>query len=219
MRIRESLLISSGATRLLTLVVLSLCMLGAAFADEGDPPGRVARLSYVQGSVSLQPAGQQDWTGAEINRPLTTGDKLWSDAEGSRAELDIGGAVIRLGANTGFSFLNLDDNVAQMQVTAGTVIVHVRELLENQSYEVDTPNTALVLDQPGQYRVEVNDAGDSTIVRVADGQAEASAGGQNYPVNNQQVATFTGNNQVEASASTLGAPDGFDDWSLERDRE
>jgi Family of unknown function (DUF6600) len=218
MRMRDSVM-SAGAARLLTLLLLSLCMLGIALADEGDPPGRVARLSYVQGSISMQPMGQQDWVGAEINRPVTTGDKVWSDAQGSRAELDIGGAAIRMGANTGFSFLNLDDNVAQMQVTAGTVIVHVRELLENQTYEVDTPNIALVLDQPGQYRVEVSDAGDSTVVRVADGQAEAAAGGQTYPVNNQQVVTFAGNDQVDASATTLGAPDGFDDWSLERDRE
>ncbi len=218
MRTHDSL-ISTGAARLLMLVLLSLCMLGVALADEGDPPGRVARLSYVQGSVSMQPSGQQDWVGAELNRPVTTGDKIWSDAQGSRAELDIGGAAIRMGANTGFSFLNLDDNVAQMQVTAGTVIVHVRELLENQSYEVDTPNVAVMLDEPGQYRIEVSDSGDSTAVRVAEGQADAIGGGQAYPINNQQVVTFTGNDQLDASATMLGAPDGFDDWSFERDRE
>lgn len=218
MRMRDQVM-STSATRLLMLVLFSLCMLGVALADDGDPPGRVARLSYVQGAVSMQPTGQQDWVGAEINRPVTTGDKLWADAPGSRAELDIGGAAIRMGANTGFSFLNLDDNVAQMQVTAGTVIINVREMLENQTYEVDTPNIAVVLDQAGQYRIEVSDSGDSTTVRVAEGQAEATQGGQTLPVNNQQVVTFNGNNPADASASTLGAPDGFDDWSLERDRE
>ena len=136
---------SAGATRLGALILLSFLMLGVALADEDDPPGRVARLSYIQGSVSLQPAGAQDWVGAELNRPLTTSDRLWSDTPGSRAELDIGGAVIRVGSGTGFSFLNLDDNIAQMQVTAGTVFVHVRELLENQTYEIDTPNLAVLL--------------------------------------------------------------------------
>jgi uncharacterized protein DUF6600 len=219
MRMRRLLALSQGLTRLAGLVVLSLLMLGVAFADEDDPPGRVARVSYVQGSVSLEPAGQQDWVGAEINRPLTTNDKLWSDMAGSRAELDIGGAVIRLGANTGFSFLNLDDSVAQMQVTAGSVIVRVRELLENQTYEVDTPNVALLLDRPGMYRVDVSDSGDSTVVRVSDGQVEASGGGQTMPVYNQQMVTFTGTDQLSASAGSLGGPDGFDDWSFERDRE
>ncbi|HEX3430917.1 MAG TPA: hypothetical protein VHT03_08520, partial [Rhizomicrobium sp.] len=96
---RSSSVMSAGATRLGALILLSFLMLGVALADqEDDPPGRVARLSYVQGSVSLQPAGAQDWVGAELNRPLTTSDRLWSDTPGSRAELDIGGAVIRVGS-------------------------------------------------------------------------------------------------------------------------
>jgi len=40
---------------------------------------------------------------------LTTGDKLWADRD-SRAELQLGGATIRMGASTGFSFLDLDDH-------------------------------------------------------------------------------------------------------------
>jgi len=83
MRMRQLLAVFQGGARLAGLVLLSLLMLGVAVADEGDPPGRVARLSYVQGSVSLEPAGQQDWVGAEINRPVTTNDKLWSDMAGS----------------------------------------------------------------------------------------------------------------------------------------
>ena len=212
-------MVSTGAMRLASLVLLSLLMLGVALADEADPPGRVARLSYVQGAVSLEPAGEQDWVGAEINRPITTGDRLWSDTPGSRAELDIGSAVIRLGASTGFSFLNLDDNVAQMQVTDGTVIVRLRELLDNQTYEIDTPNIALVLDQPGDYRVDVDGSGNTTVVRVAAGQAEASGGGQTLPVYNQQMVSFAGTDQLAANAGSLGAPDGFDDWSYQRDRE
>lgn len=219
-RMQSSFLTSGDAKRLALLVLLSLMMLGVAVADESDPPGRVARVSFIQGAVSLDPAGMEDWTAADLNRPLTTGDKLWTEAGGSRAELDIGGAVIRLGSATGFSFLNLDDSTAQMQVTAGTVIVHVRELLDNQTYEIDTPNIALVLDQPGQYRVDVDENGGGTIVRVSDGQAEATAGGQTLPVYNQQMVTFTGSDQqLAASGSTLGAPDGLDDWSFERDRE
>src|SRR5260370_18032611 len=105
--------------RLAVLALLALFPLGAAWAEEGDPPGRVARLSGAEGSVSLQPAGVQEWAAATVNRPLTTDDKLWTD-QNSRAELDLGAAVIRLRATTSFSFLNLDDNTAQMQVSAGT---------------------------------------------------------------------------------------------------
>ena len=65
-------------------------------AAEQDPPSRIARLSLTQGAVSLEPAGDQEWATADVNRPLTTGDKLWTDQD-SRAELDIGAAAIRLG--------------------------------------------------------------------------------------------------------------------------
>ena len=71
--------------------------------QQDDPPTRVARLGYMEGSVSFQPAGETDWVQAVANRPMTTGDQLWAD-KGSRAELQLGSAVIRLGENTGISF-------------------------------------------------------------------------------------------------------------------
>jgi hypothetical protein len=204
--------------RLAVLALLALFPLGAAWAEEGDPPGRVARLSDAEGSVSLQPAGVQEWAAATLNRPLTTGDKLWTD-QNSRAELDIGAAVIRLGATTGFSFLNLDDNTAQMQVTAGTLIVRVRDLQANQTYEVDTPNLALSLQQPGEYRVEVNDAGDTTVVKVSEGQAQAAGGGQSVAIGAQQRVRFTGTDTLANESASLGAPDDLDSWSAGRERQ
>src|SRR5947208_8178287 len=208
----------SVSGRLTVLALLALFALGAARAEEGDPPGRVARLSNIEGSVSLQPAGVQDWAEATLNRPLTTGDRLWTD-QNSRAELDIGAAAIRLGATTGFSFLNLDDHTAQMQVTAGTLIVRVRDLEGNQTYEVDTPNIALSLQQPGEYRVEVNDAGDTTVVKVSEGQAQAAGAGQSVAIGTQQRVTFTGTNTLSVESASLGAPDDLDGWSAGRERQ
>src|SRR3981081_3266237 len=87
-----------------------------AAADDEDPPSRVARLSYASGTVSFNPGGTDDWVSAVVNRPMTTGDKLWTD-NGARAELHIGSAAIRLASNTGFSFFNLDDRKAQIRLT------------------------------------------------------------------------------------------------------
>jgi len=192
--------------------------LGEDSGQASNPPGRAAQLSYAEGSVSLEPAGTSTWTGAAINRPLTLGDRLWTDRD-SRAEIDIGDAVIRLGSTTGFSFLNLDEQTAQMQVTAGTVIVHVNSLASGEQDEIDTPNVALTLQQAGTYRVEVNDSGDTTIVKVAEGAALATGGGQSYPVAAQQSVTFTGTTALAAEYATLGAPDSLDDWSLQRDQQ
>src|SRR5690349_11005001 len=158
---------------LITFALLACSGVHSAHADAGDPPGRVARLSDAEGWVSLQPAGVEQWTAATVNRPLTTGDRLWSD-QNSRAELDIGEAVIRLGSNTALAFLNLDDRSAQIQLSTGTLIVRVREMQAGQIYEIDAPNVAISLQQPGEYRTEVNERGDLAVISVSQGTALAS---------------------------------------------
>ncbi|HSY09059.1 MAG TPA: DUF6600 domain-containing protein [Steroidobacteraceae bacterium] len=200
----------------LAVLLLALSWSGVTWADDADPPGRVARLGLVQDQVSVEPAGLDEWAAADTNRPLTSGDKLWSDAD-SRAELSIGSAVMRLGSATGFSFLNLGENIAQMQLTAGTLSVHVRSL--SDTLEVDTPNVAVSLLGPGDYRVEVNEAGDATVVKVSGGTAEVSGGGQDFAVHPQQRATFSGATELSEAVASLGAPDAFDTWAYSRDRQ
>src|SRR2546422_2932931 len=148
-----------------------------ATADEDDPPSRVARLAYAHGNVSFNPAGTDDWVSAVVNRPITTGDKLWSD-EGARAELHLGYAVIRLSDHTGFSFLNLTDNVTQIRLTEGTLNIRVRRLDDDDTFEVDTPNLAFSILRPGRYRINVNEAGDSTLVAVCAGPGGNTGGGR-----------------------------------------
>src|SRR6266705_3186818 len=151
--------------------LLSLAMAVALFvpqraaADQDDPPGRVARLSYTHGSVSFNPAGTDDWVNTVVNRPITTGDKLWTD-NGARAELHNGSAAIRLSGNTGFSFLNLDDSMAQIRLTEGALNLRVRRLEQDESIEVDTPNLAFSILRPGNYKINVNEAGEATVVVV-----------------------------------------------------
>lgn len=201
----------------LALLALFACMLAPARADDGDPPGRVARLSDVEGAVSLEPTGLQEWTAAPVNRPLTTGDRLWAD-QSSRAELDLGEAAVRLGSRTGFAFLNLDENVAQMQLTAGSLIVRIRDMWANQLYEIDTPNVAVTLQQPGEYRVDVSDAGDATVVKVVDGAAQVTGGAQTIAIGMQQQLTISGTGPLAYQSATLGPPDDLDGWSASRER-
>ncbi len=203
---------------LLLLVLFGGAASTAAPADEIDPPGRAARLSDVEGSVSLEPAGMQDWTAATLNLPLTTGDRVWTDRN-SRAELDLGAAVIRLGSTTGFAFLSLGDATAQMQLTGGTLIVRVRDMAADQVYEIDTPNLALSLQQPGDYRVEVSERGDVTVVKVSDGAAQAVGGGQTVAIGEQQQVVFSGTTQLTYDARNLGPPDELDGWSAAREQQ
>jgi hypothetical protein len=184
--------------------------------EQDDPPSRVARIGYLQGSVSFQPAGESDWVEAVPNRPMTTGDQIWADKD-SRAELSIGSAVIDLNANTGVSFLNLDDRTVQVQLSAGSVSVRVRHLDRDDVIEIDTPNQAFSIFQPGRYRVEASDDGTYTVVSIREGEGESTGNGQTYTLHAGQRATFEGNDRLNAQVEDLGAPDDFDDWSYNRD--
>jgi FecR protein len=201
----------------LALLVVLACLSAPARADDGDPPGRLARLSDVEGAVSLEPAGLQEWSTASVNRPLTRGDRLWAD-QSSRAELDLGDAAVRLGSRTGFAFLNLDENTTQMQLTGGSLIVRIRDMWANQLYEIDTPNVAVTLQQPGEYRVDVSDAGDATVVKVVDGAAQATGGGQTIAIGMQQQLSVSGTGTLSYQSATLGPPDDLDGWSAARER-
>ncbi len=183
---------------------------------EADPPERAARLSYLQGDVSLQPDGEQEWAPAILNRPLTTGDKVWTE-RGARAEIEVGPAAVRLDSDTGFSFLNVDDDTIQMRMTAGVLNVSVRNLGDKEHIEIDTPNVAVILLRAGSYRLEVNDAGDRTVVKVSEGAADATGSGQDAVIHAGQAVTFTGVDDVVAQLDRLGSADEFDSWTRERD--
>jgi hypothetical protein len=209
------------APKLVTLLSLALALTFLtplrALADDEDPSSRVARLSHTDGNVSFNPAGTDDWVSAVINRPMTTGDKLWSD-NGGRAELHIGSASMRVGSTTGFNFLNLTDNVAQIQVTEGTVRVRVKRLERDETFEIDTPNLAFSILRPGTYRITVNEAGDTTLVSVMAGEGEVTGGGQAYSVHSNQTATFVGTDQLDADVQGLAGYDDFEQWCAQRDR-
>jgi uncharacterized protein DUF6600 len=196
----------------------ALCVSGRA---DDDPPGRVGRINYLQGQVSFQPSGgsDSDWVTAVPNRPLTVGDRLWVDKDG-RAELHVGSTAIRADRSTGISFLNLSDNSVQLQVSAGTVIVRLRRLDTDDSFEVDAPNLAFSLLRPGNYRIDVDPDQNRTVVTVRDGQGEVTGGGRSYRINPDQQAAFTGTDSfdydlVDADATPASE---FDHWAADRDR-
>ncbi len=204
------------------LIALLLCTVAALAqaqsTDDSAPPDRVARLSYISSDLGLLPAGAQHWSSADLNRPLTTGDRL-STGDGARAELELGGASLRMAGNTDFGMLNLNDNIAQVELTQGTLNLSVRRMEQGQSYEIDTPTLALVVRQPGTYRIDVDHDGSGTRVTVFGGQATV------YGQDNAQRDVFAGRSyQFDDSSlaaltiSDYGRGDAFDAWCERRER-
>ena len=199
------------------LVLASIFLLTLSGWAAAEPPSRVARLSAINGSVSFSPAGQPDWLRAAVNRPLTNGDRLWV-ATNSRAELQIGGASIRLGPGTSVTLLNLDNRIAQVQLSQGTMKLRVRRMGPNQAFEVNTPNLAFSMRRPGEYRIEVDPNDDATAVRVHSGRAELYGDGASYAIGSGQGYRFYGTGLVDYDRMALRGDDDFDRWGRERDR-
>ncbi|MDR6381347.1 DUF6600 domain-containing protein [Paraburkholderia caribensis] len=188
----------------------------AQTAPDSDPPGRIARLNYMAGTVTTEPAGASDWSYAQVNRPLTTGDQLWNDRN-ARSELHIGSTAVRMGGQTSLDILNLDDNSAQLKVAQGTLSTRVRAIAPGSSYEIDTPNLALGVNSPGDYRVDVAPDGSSTTVTVRSGSATVYGDNGQMPVGAGQQVTFTGTSLQQVAAGGAPGADPFDQWAASRD--
>lgn len=201
----------------LAALLLVFWAAGAAFAqDEADPPTRVAYVSARAGSVVFAPQGEDEWTELPQNRPLTVGDRLWTD-RGARAELHLGPATLHVDGESHLGLSELDERSAQFLLQRGTVNARVRELTQGENFEIGTPNLAFRALQPGDYRIDV-EADGSTRVTVASGFAAVyGEAGNSVQLRAGQQAAFAGRNLAQVAAP-LQRQDAFGAWAAERNR-
>src|SRR5262249_50593231 len=127
------------------------------YADEDrDTPNireTVARVSYTSGDTSFSRGDDpDDWQDLDVNVPMTTGDRVYTGNEG-RLELQVdGGNAARLDARSDLTALNLQQNIKQFSLGVGTASFQIRGLLDNESFEVDTPNAVVTFERSGEYR-------------------------------------------------------------------
>jgi hypothetical protein len=200
---------------LFSLIALAALALPAVAQD--DPPSRVARLNLTSGSVSFRPGSVEEWAPATLNYPLTTGDHLWADRD-SRTEMHIGSAAVRMGAETALAFLSLDDRTVQLSLTEGSLNIRLRELRDDEAFEIDTPNAAVTLLRAGDYRIDADGNSSVTTVTVRAGDAQVTGGGEAFTVRPRESARVIGMDQVSQEMGPAPPPDEFDSWALARDR-
>jgi hypothetical protein len=207
---------TSRRTLLLTIICIAIAT-STAFA--GDPPARVARLNYINGEVSIQPGGVNEWVQGNINRPLTSSDRVWADKD-ARAELQLGGAALRVDSNTSLTLVNVSDNNVQVQLDQGTASLHVVELFDGEVYEVDTPNVSYIVRKSGDYRFDVDNAGDTTDVTVLKGEGDATGDGPAVHLKKGERYSFSDGKSLRFAINHNPGLDGFDQWAMARaDRE
>ncbi|WP_394781495.1 DUF6600 domain-containing protein [Undibacterium sp.] len=207
---------SSSLFKSLACVGAMMSVLSFAHA-QSDPSGRVARLNYISGSVTFAPAASDQWAYAELNRPLTIGDSVWAD-NGARAELHVGSTAVRLESMTSLNVLDLTDDTVQLKLSQGSLSVRVRSLPNNQNFEIDTPNLAFAIQEPGEYRLSVAADGSATTVTVRQGIGIAYGDNDSLTLHANEQMRFSGTGLAQAALGTAAPFDAFDAWARERDR-
>ena len=158
-----------------------------------DPPARVARIQYISGEVSLQPGGVNDWVAANLNRPLTTSDRVWTD-KNSKVELNVGNAFIRMDSESSLTLTNVSNEAIQAELDQGVLELTVEHLEPGEIFEIDTPNLAFTVMKSGVYLIDVRPNDDQTWVTVRKGNGQATGNGPAVKVNSGDQVRFTGQN-------------------------
>jgi hypothetical protein len=190
-------------------------------AQTDIPPG-VARISLIQGDVSVQRGDTGDWTAAALNQPLIGGDRI-STGDGSQAELQLDHSnILRLGNNAQAKIATVQRTQIQVQVGQGLAYYTLfkdSEAKAKAEVEIDTPNAAVrPTSSEGVYRIEVHGFETQVIVRA--GAADISTPQGSTHVEVGQAATIRGT--TDEAGSVLGiasSRDGWDSWNNDRDGE
>ncbi|MBC3875632.1 DUF6600 domain-containing protein [Undibacterium flavidum] len=185
-------------------------------ADQYEPPGRIARVGYSFGNISFADAGSNVWGPLIPNRPISSGDSVFV-ADNGRAELQIGANALRLHERTRLSLINLTDDNTQLQLSQGTLVFRVRAMQERENIEVNTPNLRFSIQEPGEYRINVNDDNTTTVI-VRHGLGVAQGDRDVVSLRSSEQTRFAGTNLNHTQIVRVPPFDTFDQWAADRDR-
>jgi hypothetical protein len=210
---------STTPKRWMGLFLFAALVLSAAQlqAEAGDPSARVARLAYIEGTVSVQPSGVDQWSQAETNYPVATGDRIYTDKDG-RDELSIGGVVVRMWHVTDLTMTSLNDQLTQLGLAQGTVRLRTFGLDPSQQVEVDTPNGAITVTQPGDIRIDSFEGDGGTQLTVNSGAVQVTGPNLSQNVGAGTSLRLVGTNPIQLEQLAMPGLDEFDQFSVARDR-
>ncbi len=186
---------------------------------QNDPPDQAGRISYATGTVSIQPAGSDDWGQLYPNLPIGPGDRIFTDQDG-QVEIQIGQSYVRIGPNTDITLVNDAADGISFGVAQGSVRVHSFGLWQGQGLDVSTPNGDGRLERPGEFRADIMpDQGATVFTTPANDLLITGAGGFWKQIGSWQALELTGTNPVYPQSLQLTQPDSLDAWSQQRDQQ
>ncbi|TMB51927.1 MAG: hypothetical protein E6J56_18065 [Deltaproteobacteria bacterium] len=174
------------------------------------------RLSYLHGDVSFWRPGAEDWAAARVNTPLAGGDSLYVP-QGGNVEVQAGPrAFVRAGGETDLGFDAVEPDFLQLKVTSGHAAIDLRSLERGHTVEVDTPHLAATIDQPGYYRVDVDQEATTFISRRGGSASVVPAGGEAVDLGANDEVIVKGADNPEVERYTAPNLDPWDRWNYER---
>ena len=184
-------------------------------AEPQDPPGRVGRLSFIEGAVQQRGAGDADWTRASLNYPVTNGFAV-ATQEGGRAEIQVGSMSVRIGSDSELDVNALSDHGTTLTLAQGEINVRLGGLADGDRVEIVTPRGVANIVGVGRYHFDAGSTEQPTRVAVFNGRVEVPRDGGPTVLSSGQSALI---NSDEASGLTLAASsrDALDDWAIARD--
>ena len=212
----------SGAkilTGMLMLTATTLGLVPGARADEPPDMGLEStppRLSLTDGQVSFWRPGAPDWTQAQVNTPLAPGDALSTGSPGT-LEIQIGArAFVRAWGNTQIALGAQEPDFIQFTLPAGSATFDLRALDPGDTVEIDTPNAAVMIQQPGYYRVDVTGDRSRIMTREGGRATVTPAGGQAVTVTPSEELVVEGTASVQLAAYAAPPLDDWDRWNYAR---
>ena len=208
----------AGLRWFLTAVAVLAAPGSVARAEEEEGPGRgVARISVINGDVSVRRGDSGDWVAAAVNAPLVVGDAV-ATGPGARAEVQFDYAnMLRLGSDAEVRLTELEYRRYQVQVARGTAEFCVLRK-SDADVDVSTPAVSVRPQKKGAYRISVRDDGE-TEVTVRSGEVEVyTARGVERLRSGQSMLARSTQEGPEFQMVNAAPRDEFDQWNEQRDR-
>ncbi|MCC6294664.1 MAG: FecR domain-containing protein [Bryobacterales bacterium] len=185
---------------------------------EDDPSRGVARISLINGDVSVRRGDTGEFVSAAINSPVVALDRVVTGVN-SRAEIQLDYAnYMRLADDAEVRLSQLEYRRYQLQVARGLVTYSVLRDSDAQ-VEISTPALSVRPLKRGVYRINVRSDG-TTEITVRKGEVEifTPQGSERLKSGRTMLARGTDANPEVQVASAAGK-DGWDEWNDHRNSD
>jgi FecR protein len=189
----------------------------AQATDQPDPEDRnhgVARISLMNGDVSVRRGDSGDFVAAQINAPLLAADAVQT-GPASRAEVQFDYANrIRISSGADVRMGDLRDGAFQIQIAHGITTFSILRDSKAQ-IELSTPSASIRPLHRGSYRLAVLDDGTTQItVRSGDAEIYTPQGSQRIATGQTMLVRGSANDPEYQVFAAIAR----DDWDLFNER-